>query len=165
MKVETLAARVNRELAARFGDGQAHVRLQLRVLGRCVMVLALDDIVGLLEAGLDIAEHNLAIGPVAPHVEIAFGPHLGRVGLDRLQHVEHGRLFFDLVLDLLRGFPGRVLALCCDDGHQLAFMAERVRNQHRLIAAPAKDVDLQIFGGQDARNTGRFFGLGTYPAF
>ena len=102
-------------------------------IGRC-LVATLYDIVRLGKALLNVPKaHPAALVSFVDKVVGAPMGDNGRVRLERLFDVEHGRQFFQVELDFGDSLLGGLLGFGHDGRDLLALVAHPIRGQHRLI--------------------------------
>jgi hypothetical protein len=159
-------------LAVRTDIGEAGVRLDIALVRRLGLEGALDDDVGLLEAGRDIAMAEL----VAAHdVGGLLGLRLHavgedgavqdrRAGLHRLVDVGHVRQHFVVDLDQLQGFARRARIHRRDRGDGMALI-QRLLARHDVVEnvvepGIAVGVILEVVAGHDRLHAGQLLGLG-----
>ena len=126
--------------------GKTGVRLHRRVLGGRRSERLLDDLVGLLEAALDVA---VADAEEVAHVRALLGsqPEVGGVvvrdpvpivdehgALERLLEVEHGRQLLVLDVDESERGLGLLRSLGRHGGHRVTGKAGPIDREHRLVA-------------------------------
>ncbi len=135
-----LSVGVYGQAAVRLGLDHADVRLDRRVLDRRGQIGVLDHLVGLGEAGLDVAEahaaHRHALvgeGIAAPLLDD------GRGGVERLQHVQHRRQLLDLQPDQRCPLQGGLLIFGQHGADRLALPHHLRVGQHRLVVGADAD--------------------------
>ena len=155
------------EHAVLVDPGRAGLGLEVHVVAEGHAVLALDDDVGLREAGVDVAlAHLVGADDVAVLLADAVG-----VGLERLERVEHARLRVVDDLDGARGLLGLGERLGGDQRHALAHVAHLLVGQHpvqalepaagrvRLAELAGGLVVGHVLGGQHRVDAGHGLGL------
>ena len=133
-EVDRLGVGVDGEPAVGLGDGDAAGGLDRGVLDRARAVHALDDVVGLGEPGLDVAEPDLAlrVALVDERVVAPVGHDRG-AGRERLLHVEHGGQLLEVEAHRGGGLDRGRLGLGEDRDDRLAHVADAVDGEDELL--------------------------------